>query len=443
MFGVREKRLLTHADWQNINYIYWHEDAETVLLSKTDFGEKLAYVRAHYKRVNTLDGGRTIKDNFREDGTYDEYVPRKARGDQYRIYCREHGKYFIYKTKKNGKDFRNTGESCKKIVVEKFRQRTGLGRNAMVKAFGTSPYEWRKCTPKPLYYVNPIFCSISGEKIKINKHVNSIDGCSQYPTALSGSLPTTEGYIKIEGTHQPTETYPFALYIKSGHVAVFGEFDTHDWIYHRFAARLFADIKKTAAFNPDDDETILMKASDYSFAPEMAYFFNLKETAPRDSKEREQAKLVMNAFIGMLHKKNKSAYNNFMYCHLACIALARANNNLLKISDQIDIRKIMHICVDGIMYQGSEKYGGTERQLGKFEQEYYDCECVLRATNCYMVKKDGLIIKCKHGAYDTYISTGNLIEENPPSDYKDMWDWYKTDNKSDYNSIQAYEENKL
>lgn len=442
MFGERT-HILTHKDWQNINYIYWNEDAQIILLNKTEFGEKLNFVRTNYKRIKTIEGGRTIKDNFREDGTYDEYVPKKARADQYRIYCRENGKLYIYKTKKNGKEFRNTGESCKKIVVERFRERTKLGRNAMVKAFGTSPYEWRKCTPKPLYYVNPLYLSANLEHLKINQHVNSVDGCSQYPTALSGILPTTDGCVKLEGTHKPTASYPFALYLKSGHVAVFNEFDTHNWIYHRFAIRLFADLKKIAAFNPDDDITILMQASKYSFAPEMEYFFNLKETAPKGSKEREQAKLVMNAFIGMLHKKNKSAYNNFMYCHLSCIALARANNNLLKLSDQIDIRKIMHICVDGIMYQGLEKYGGTERKLGKFEQEYSNCECVLRAINCYMVKKDGNIIKCKHGAFDTYISTGELIENRTPSDYKDIWDWFKTDNKSDYNSNQDYEENKI
>lgn len=442
MFGVR-KHILTHADWHDITYIYWRKEAKTVLLNKTEFGEKLAFCREHYKRINVLNGGRTVRDNFRADGIYDEYVPKKARMDQYRIYVKEHGEFVVYKTKKNGKDFKNTGEEAKRIVVDRFRKRTGLGRNAMQLAFGTVPYEWRKCTPKPLYYVSPLYLSVSAERIRIIKNVNSVDGCSQYPTALSGLLPTSEGFIRLDGTHAPSKEYPFALYIKSGHVAVFNEFDTHEWIYHRFAIRLFADLKKVAEFNPDTDETILMKASKYSFGPEMEYFFNIKETFPKDSLERDQAKLVMNAFIGMLHKKNKSAYNNFMYCHLACIALARANNNLLKLSDQMDIRRIMHICVDGIMYQGSKIYGGTERKLGKFEQEYSGAEAVLRATNCYMVKKDNKIIKCKHGAFDSYISSGALIEDSPPSDYKDMWDWYKTDNRSDYNNLQEYEENKL
>lgn len=439
---VRE-RLFSQRDWHNIRYIYWRKEAEIVLLNKQEFGEKLAFCRANYKKINSIDGGRTLRDNFRSDGVYDEYVPKKARFDQYRIYVREYGKFIIYQTKKNGKDFKNTGEEAKRLVVERFRQRTGLGRNAMQLAFGSSPYEWRICTPKPLYFINPLYLSPNSDKIRIIKKVNSVDGCSQYPTALSGLLPTADGFIEKEGTFPPSKEYPFALYIKSGHVAIYGEFDTHDWIYHRFAARLFADLEKIRYFNPAMDRTILMKASKYFLAPEMEYFFNVKETYPRESLERNEAKLVMNAFIGMLHKKNKAAYNNFRYCHLACIALARANNNLLKFSDKINIRKIMHICVDGIMYQGNEIYGGEERKLGKFEQEYFNAEAVLRGMNCYIVKKDGDIIKCKHGAYDYYISNGNLIEEYPPSDYQDMWDWAKTDNRSEYSTIQEYEENKL
>ena len=166
MFGVRD-HLLKHADWQDITYVYWRKEAKIVLLNKTDFGKKLEYCRSHYKRINVLDGGRTIRENFRVDGVFDEYVPKKARMDQYRIYTRENGEFVIYQTKKNGKDFRNTGEEAKRIVVERFRERTGLGRNAMQLAFGTVPYEWRKCTPKPLYYVSPLYLSVSSEKIRV------------------------------------------------------------------------------------------------------------------------------------------------------------------------------------------------------------------------------------------------------------------------------------
>lgn len=441
---MNSERIFTAEERHRILYINWEEEAIVVPLDKTAFNEKLKFCRENYKRIKTVaSGGRTLRDNFRENGIFDEYVPKKTRLLQYRIYVRENDVFYIYKTARNGKDFKNNGVSAKKSVIDRFRVRTGLGRNAMELAFGTSPYEWRICTPKPLYFCAAKFLSTSKEQLNLIKNVGSIDGCSQYPTALSGSLPTTKNCKIFSGTIQPTEDYPFALYIKSGHLAIWGELDTHLWLKHRFASRLFDFKRPEISIDPDDDITVLMKKSEYNFQPEMEYFFQVKENYPKESIERAEAKLVMNAFIGMLHRKNRSCYNNFAYCHLSSFALARANQNLLKITDRIKLGNIIHICVDGVLYTGSEIYGTKVRQLGAFEQVFEGATVAIRSTNCYIVMKNEKVIEFKHGAYD-YVSTSKKqIDEQPPTKFEDMFDWMKTDNSSEYDKIIEYQEVKL
>lgn len=433
------------------NYIYWRGEAKSITLSPTEYHDKLIEIRSKYTLLDSSKYNRTDRKNF-VDGTYDEYVPKRSRGFEYRIYLYADGEYTIYRCRRDGKSIANKGEKAVKLVVNRFQERTGLGRQAMYNAFGTAPIDWKVCTQKALYYICPLYQSTDVNRIKIIDNVNSVDGCSQYPTAICDRLPTTKGYKQVEGTVKPTEEYPFALYLKTGHVAVYNEFDTHDWLYHRMAIKLFRnefDVKTNPdypftykyllQFNPDDDITILMKESEYTFKEEMEYFFNIKEQAPKDSKERAEAKLVMNAFVGMFHQSNPRSYDKFAYCHLSNIAIARANDRLIKVSDKINIEDIIHICVDGIIYKGKQILGVKERKLGNFEQEFSDCKGVFTAINTYMIKnKDNEVEKYKHGASDTYKSSGKLIDDDPPTQYEQMFDYTRTDNSSHWDKNEKY-----
>lgn len=425
---------LEHQCW----YINWHEEATEIELNTLDFNKKLEEVRKTLTRVKTLDGGRTKRENF-PPNSYDEYVPAKYRDKQYRIYCRIGNKYFIYKTHRFGKTINKEG--CKSpydAVVDRFRMRTGLGRDSMYNAFGTVEYEYRKCVPIPLCYFNPMYKSDSSIFMNKIEHISCIDGCSQYPTALCDKLPDAKTSKEVKGTVKPDSEYEFALYLKSGHVAVYNEFDTHAWETHTWGNIIYRHRNETVA--PEDDVTILMKASKYTFKEEMEYFFNIKETYPKDSVDREEAKLVMNAFIGTMWMNNPVAYSKRKYAHLVAVAQARALQKMLNQLDRLHVLDVIHICVDGIIYQGTQVLGTVERKLGNFEQEILDAEMVIKEYNTYVIKKDNEVIKSKHGSYNTYLDGTPIVKLK---DYKELFMLKRTDNSSDYDTIKDYREKKL
>lgn len=432
--NIKDFIKLEHNCW----YINWPEEAIEIELDVLEYNKKLEEVRATLTRVRTLDGGRTKRENF-PPNSYDEYVPAKFRDKQYRLYCFVDGQYYIYKTHRYGKTINKPG--CKgpyDAVVDKFKERTGLGRNAMSNAFGTVEYEYRKCVPIPLCYFNPIYKSTSEHYINEIDHISSIDGCSQYPTALCDKLPDAKTAKEIKGTVKPDAEYEFALYLNSGHVAVYGEFDTHDWETHMWGPIIYRHRKEIVA--PDDDITILMKASDYTFKEEMEHFFNIKETYPKNSIEREEAKLVMNAFIGTMWMNNRAQYAKRKYAHLVAVAQARALQKMLDQLEKIYFGNVIHICVDGIIYYGSQKLGTDERKLGNFEQEILDASMAIREYNTYIIKKDNKVVKAKHGSYNTYLDGTPIVEL---TEYTELFNLKRTDNSSDYDLLKSYKEKKV
>lgn len=430
---------LEHDVW----YINWKKEAEEIELDTIEYNKKLQEVREKLTRVKCINGGKTLRQNF-PNNSYDEYVPVKYRKKQYRIYCYIDGKYFIYKSHRFGKTINKKSENNPyDLVVERFKERTELGLESMYNAFGTVPYEYRKCVPTPLCYYNPLYLSNSPDFLNIIYDVGSIDGCSQYPTALCDLLPDAKKSIKVEGTVKPTEEYPFAFYLKSGHVAVYNEFDSHSWENHTWGKIIYRH--KTESIKEEEDITVLMKASLYNFKEEMEYFFNIKEEYPKDSIEREDAKLVMNAFIGNMWMSNESSYRRRPYAHIVAVAQARALQRMLNQLDRIHFMDVVHICVDGIIYAGNSHYGELgvkERKLGNFEQEFTGAEMVLRQYNTYIVKSyDGNVLKSKHGSYDTF-SDGSLITEDL-SDYKQLFNLKRTDNSCDYDKMDEYRKRRI
>lgn len=444
---IRKKLAMLRKEDRCIN---WNKESEIIILDKEDYHNKLAEIRSTYTRIKCIDILKCRRETF-SDKTYDEYVPKRYRKRQHRIYVCENKEkriYKIYVSDKYGRDLKlNAGQNAYDKVREHFLKRNNLGERGLSVAFGTTPYEWRICCLAPIYYVNPLAQTYIPERLKIIK-CNSIDGCSQYPTGLSGKLPTSDGYKEINGTVKPTSEFPFALYIKSGHVAVYNEFDSHDWKdIDKFFPVFTNEIRKSEAFlDESKDVTILMKESKYSLKEEMEYFFDIKEKYDHDSEEYKTAKSVMNAFIGMLHRSNPIRYEKSKFNHLAAIGIARANFNLLKKLTKIPLQNILHVCVDGIIYKGNEIYGvdKKDKALGKFEQEFYNCNIVIAGTNCYLVKDDdGNIIKAKHGGFDTWKDTGEQIEDREIENYEDLFKLSRTDNGSDYENIKEYKNGKI
>lgn len=267
--------------------------------------------------------------------------------------------------------------------------------------------------------------------------MSSIDGCSQYPAGFIGILPTSYGMVEKQGTIKPSIDYPFAFYIKSGHIAVYNEFDTHDWLRQPLWEYLFKMQKYKD--NPDiqqpflplnEDVTILMKKACNSLEEDFRHFYNIKEKYDHDSDEYKAAKLVMNAAIGMMHRndKNNRTYDQkpWKMAHLAAVAIARANNSILKMAKKIGYKNIAQIMVDGIVYKGKPQ-GLDYKELGQYYQEIYDAEYYARKHGVYAFKDNTGIIKYKHVGLVTW-PDGTIIEDREPTNLEDIDLWQNETN---------------
>lgn len=279
--------------------------------------------------------------------------------------------------------------------------------------FGTTPEDVKLCVPKQFYWIN------ENLKYKTLQNVSSVDDSAHYPSSACGKLPDAVTAMYFEGQKEPNETYPFAFYIKSGHVCEFQGVDTRKWLESPFMVSLFdwegirKGINKSDPYlPPEEDVTILMKSAGATLDGIWQFYYEKRHEDPT-------AKLVMNAVIGNWHRKR---YNGYKYAHLAAITIARANDKMLKFVDRnIGNDRAIHICVDGCIYIG-DAVCGSQKEFGKFVQEFERCEFQMVGMNCYMAKSGDELKKFKHGAYN-YYDDGLKIDENPPKDYKDMRRW--------------------
>ena len=306
------------------------------------------------------------------------------------------------------------GTNALSLVKEKFKLRT---KTTFKKAFGTVDDRLLRCVPKQLYW---------SRTTPYKGLVNSVDYSSHYPASLCGKLPDSSNAIELPGTIKPTAEYPFAFYINSGHMAIYKELDTHNWLFNnKFGMKDLFRLKTmrknvddtfNPCLSPDEDITILMKASEQDLGEEYRYFYDIKNNYVPDTIEYEEAKLVLNASIGQMHRK---LYTRDKYAHLAAVALARANQKMLNLTSKVNKEDILQIQVDGILYTGNAKIGVENKDLGLPVQEIYQKECRWDRIGVYMVDMGGKF-KIKYQGYDK-ISDGRNIEESKSFDDMDLW----------------------
>lgn len=241
---------MSNSMYKKIHYINWKKEAIKISLQNDEMLELVKNTRATRKRAST----KTKRAEFDE-----LHYGLDQHGDYSELYMFKDGQYYIYSnnmmdSKKNNKD------KIEKIDREfdfKFREFTGT---TLRKAFGFVDRTLKRCIPKQFYYVNPSYI----DKVLI---ASSIDASSQYPSGCLGRLPDMHKAILVQGRVEPNEEYPFAFYA-SGHCAEYGVFDTHNWMGHKLAPYLFRmgkdDPYPLRRLLPEEEQTILMKASDYT-----------------------------------------------------------------------------------------------------------------------------------------------------------------------------------
>lgn len=398
--------------YRKIHYIDWRNEAEYITVSQDEIKQLLKDLAIN--RIQT--DSKCLRSEFTEN-TYGVLI----KGDYISIFMKDHDKYLVISS--NAVD-RNKNE--KKLAFRpdrefdsKFKEFNGL---SLRKAFGFVDKTIKRCIPKQFYYKT--------DSTREFGHVSCIDASSQYPSGCLGKLPDSHTAVFYKGTIQPTAEYPFAFYA-SGHMAIYNELDTHTWVYSKFAENLFRlrinqDDYPLIICEPADDYTILMKASDYTMNDTWNYFYNLKKACKKDSDEYLLAKLVMNACIGCWHRKDKEKKAAFTYddhgsyqlAHIVAVAIARGNQKILNKVDEIGYKRILHICVDGIIYKGTDKFGIDESKFGEFAQEFTDCKFRVLDYNVYAAEKNGEPVKFKHGGFD--LIHGHEIDESIKYSIKDL-----------------------
>ena len=241
---------MSNMIYRNINYISWKNEALQIKLQNDEMIEKLKTVKATRERVSM----KTKRALFTEF-TYNY----EQHGDYIELYLLEDGQYKVYRnnlvdSKKNDDD------GLKKIDYlfdYKFREFNGI---SLRKAYGFVDKSLKRCIPRQFYYINNKF---RGKLLR----ASGIDASSQYPSGCLGKLPDMHQAIRVRGKVKPTEEYPFAFYA-SGHLAIYNELDTHNWMESMMCLYLFRlDQNEDYPYRPlkdDEEETILMKASPYT-----------------------------------------------------------------------------------------------------------------------------------------------------------------------------------
>lgn len=292
-----------------------------------------------------------------------------------------------------------------KTVKDEFKT---IQNESFKTCFGTVEENILRCIPKQFYW---------SKKSRYVGPANSVDFSSHYPAAACGILPDSHTAITKKGTVAPTAEYPFAFYIKSGHIAIYNELDTHLWLANRFKDYLFR--KKTVRKHFDDtfkdiplneDITILMKSAKYTLKEVYNKLYNSR-------KDDEDAKLFLVASIGQMHRKN---YVRDKYAHLAAVIIARANKRMIDLVSKLELKEIIQIQVDGVIYTGDKKLGIDNKYLGAPVQEAYNQPCRWDRIGVYMLRLNSGKMKIKYQGYQS-MTDGRDIEESTKFEDMDLW----------------------
>lgn len=270
-----------------------------------------------------------------------------------------------------------TGQQAYLFIEELFKD--VYGNKTLYRAFSGTEYKQeynqiKLCIPKPVSMINPFY---KGYKIK---DVWKADTKSAYPNEGSKSLPTLHGCKSVKGIVKPTEEYPFAFYIHSHHMAIYNEFDTHDWWKLRRWYTLYDEM--FVDYVPEDEEiTVLCKRSTYSLKPIFMEVYRLKE-----EEHHPVAKLGMNAAIGYFQRTSDPRLS-----HLAAVIIGRCADRMLKIAKSIEDQKrtVLLIATDSIIWIGGMIPEATDLQfLGSFSYEIHGGQFFGQGSKAYQVIND-------------------------------------------------------
>ena len=237
--------------------------------------------------------------------------------------------------------------------------------------FGGLPQEFHKyrtVVPKPIDWVNPLF------EGKVIQGCVKADICSAYGNEASKPLPDLHENCRkiVNGKVEPSQEYPFAFYLESNEMAVWGEGSSADLKNTRYM--------RETAYEAINERTLLCKAASITLRPVFEYLYAHR-------KENEMLKFVMNATIGMFHRKKFTGVQDNLW-PLAAVIKFRCNKRIISLCETlVSLGQIpLLINTDSITWKGNDmSLVVFDKALGNFRLEFEDCKLLYKGPKKYQV----------------------------------------------------------
>lgn len=355
-------------EYHEKTYVYFRKEACKRKMKQQDFKDKVdELINAGYQQIH-----KTTVRKYWKPNTFS-----LAKDDHKISLCYYDGKEYGYcfTNYKDDSKNKNTGNPMP-LFKKEFKDRTD---KSLIEVFGKSEHSMKICVPKFIDYKSSYFTNYQWYE-----GVNKEDFSSHFPSQCTGTLPTAKDMLMLDRYEKPSAEYPFAFYPDSGHIAIYHEFDTHDCK----AMRYFEGTGKDRLFKPDyskeDNRTILMKAAEYTMAPEIQAAYDRKNSAIKGTQEYKDSKLFLLKFIGQFEQNSKMFYESMPFAHIAAVVKWRANIKMMELIKKIGPEHIIQICVDGVIHDGQPQ-GVKEKKLGNLITEYENARFIQRGFNQYII----------------------------------------------------------
>ena len=261
----------------------------------------------------------------------------------------------------------------------KVQEHTGKSLSDIYGGLPMEYHEYRTCVPSPINWASFWYCNKRGQ---VAENCVKADICSAYGTEASKTLPDCHSSViqKRSGRVEPTAEYPFAFYLKSGHMAIYNEGDTY-----QLNQSPYITCDHTVPVFDFEEETLLCPAAPLTLE-------DVFEELYEGRKDHPEYKGVMNMTIGMFHRK-KTRFDTENLWPLAAVIKFRCNKRIVETCGWLEARgqKPILINTDSIMWEGDytdEFYGvfSDEKKLGNFTFEYRACRSVMRSSKIYQIQ---------------------------------------------------------
>lgn len=386
----------TMANYDKINEVLDELDGSSITYRETQKG---CYTVA---TVNTLRQGYFIRKN-KQDANNIEVCGGRLNGD---------GDYVLFRYKVKQSYDEEFGALDAWI---EFQTKVHTHTNkTLSEIFGGLPMEYhqyRGCVPSPINWASFWLCNKRGA---IAEDCVKADICSAYGTEASKALPDCHSFLiqRRQGKVAPTADYPFAFYLHSGNMAIWGEGDTYTLNKSKYIT-----CDHTMPVFDFEEETLLCPAATQTLE-------DVFEELYEGRKDHPEYKGVMNMTIGMFHRK-KTRFDSENLWPLAAAIKFRCNKRIVDTCEWLEQRgqKPILINTDSIMWEGTytEDFSdmfSNEKKLGNFTYEYKSCRAVIRSPKIYQVqdKETGETITRWSGShtkkYTSMLAFGQIWQES-------------------------------